>query len=160
VTTDASPALRITVNGTEHLVRAAHDTPLIYVLRNDLGLKGARFGCGLGLCGACMVLVNGRPVTSCNVPVEAVVDQLVETIEGLVASGRTDALEAAFVAEGAGQCGFCLTGIMVSSQALLDSNPRAGDDEARRALEPNLCRCGIQARALRAIRRVAEGSPR
>lgn len=149
-------AITLTVNGSEHRVTAEPETPLLYVLRNDLRLKGARFGCGLGQCGACTVLVEGRPVQSCDFPLSAAQGKAVTTVEGLVEDGRLHPLQRAFIAEQAAQCGFCATGIIMAAKALLDANPRPSDGEIRSALKGNLCRCGTHQRILRAIRRAAE----
>ncbi|MBX9811741.1 MAG: (2Fe-2S)-binding protein [Burkholderiales bacterium] len=149
-------ALTITVNGTSHEVPADAETPLLYVLRNDLKLKGTRFGCGAGLCGACMVIIDGKAVQSCDVPVSAVAGKSITTIEGLGSIGQPHPLQRAFIAEQAAQCGYCVSGIIMSAKALLDANPKPGDAEIRQALEGNLCRCGTHHRILRAIRRVIE----
>ena len=147
--------LTITVNGTPHEVAADAETPLLYVLRNDLKLKGTRFGCGTGLCGACMVIIDGKAVQSCDVSVSAVAGKLVTTIEALGNIENPHPLQQAFIAEQAAQCGYCASGIIMSAKALLDANPRPGDTEIREALAGNLCRCGTHHRILRAIRRVA-----
>ena len=149
--------LTITVNGTSHTVAAAAETPLLYVLRNDLKLKGTRFGCGTGLCGACMVVIDGKAVPSCDVPVSAVAGKSITTIEGLGDIGRLHPLQQAFVDEQAAQCGYCASGIIMTAKALLDAHPQPTDAEVRAALERNLCRCGTHHRILRAIRRVAKG---
>lgn len=146
--------LTFTLNGRTCSVAVDPQVPLLYVLRNDLGLKGTRFGCGLGLCGACMVIVDGQARNSCDLPVSAVVGREVITIEGLEQHGQLDPLQQAFIDEGAGQCGFCLSGILMSARALLDAEPRPDDERIRAALEPNICRCGVHARVLRAIHRV------
>ena len=146
--------MRLRVNGGFHDVAADPQTPLLYVLRNDLRLKGTRFGCGSGQCGACTVIVDGKAVQSCDVPVSAVEGKSVETIESL---GGSHLLQRSFVAEQAAQCGYCVSGILMSAKALLDAEPRADDARIRQALEGNLCRCGTHARILRAIRRVATG---
>ena len=143
----------ITVNGKRHVISAEPETPLLYVLRNDLKLKGARFGCGLGLCGACTVLVDGKPVQSCDFPLSAAAGKAVLTIEGLSSDGKPHPLQQAFVAEQAAQCGYCVTGIIMTAKALLDTNPQPSDAEIRAALKGNLCRCGTHQRILRAIRR-------
>jgi len=143
----------ITVNGKRHVISAEPETPLLYVLRNDLQLKGARFGCGLGLCGACTVLVDGKPVQSCDFPLSAAAGKGVLTIEGLSGNGTPHPLQQAFVAEQAAQCGYCVTGIIMTAKALLDVNPHPSDAEIRAALKGNLCRCGTHQRILRAIRR-------
>jgi nicotinate dehydrogenase subunit A len=146
--------LTITVNGTPHEIAADAETPLLYVLRNDLKLKGTRFGCGTGLCGACMVIIDGKAVQSCDVSVSAVAGKSVTTIEALGNIENPHPLQQAFIAEQAAQCGYCASGIIMSAKALLDANPRPGDTEIREALAGNLCRCGTHHRILRAIRRV------
>lgn len=149
--------LTIIVNGTPHPVTAAAETPLLYVLRNDLKLKGTRFGCGTGLCGACMVVIDGKAVPSCDVPVSAVAGKSITTIEGLGDIGHLHPLQQAFVDEQAAQCGYCASGIIMTAKALLDAHPQPTDAEVRAALEHNLCRCGTHHRILRAIRRAVEG---
>jgi len=148
-------AITLTVNGKSHAVSAEPETALLYVLRNDLKLKGARFGCGLGQCGACTVLVDGKPVQSCDLPLSAAVGKAITTIEGLAPDGGRHPLQAAFIAEQAAQCGYCITGIIMAAKALLDANPRPADAEIRSALKGNLCRCGTHHRILRAIHRAA-----
>ena len=148
-------AITLTVNGKRHAVSAEPETALLYVLRNDLKLKGARFGCGLGQCGACTVLVDGKPVQSCDFPLSAAVGKAITTIEGLAPDGELHPLQAAFIAEQAAQCGYCVTGIIMAAKALLDANPRPTDAEIRSALKGNLCRCGTHHRILRAIQRAA-----
>lgn len=148
-------ALIITVNGTSHEIPADPETPLLYVLRNDLKLKGTRFGCGTGLCGACMVIIDGKAVQSCDVTVSAVAGKTITTIEGLGNVEHPHPLQRAFIAEQAAQCGYCASGIIMSAKALLDANPNAGDAEIRKALEGNLCRCGTHHRIVRAIKRAA-----
>ncbi len=149
-------AITLTVNGKSHAVSAEPETALLYVLRNDLKLKGARFGCGLGQCGACTVLVDGKPVQSCDLPLSAAAGKSITTIEGLARDGELHPLQAAFIAEQAAQCGYCITGIIMAAKALLDVNPRPADAEIRSALKGNLCRCGTHHRILRAIRRASE----
>jgi nicotinate dehydrogenase subunit A len=148
--------MTLTVNGQRREVGADAETPLLYALRNDLKLKGARFGCGLGQCGACTVLVDGKPVQSCDFPLSAAVGKSITTIEGLSANGKPHPLQQAFVEEQAAQCGYCVTGIIMTAKALLDANPHPSDAEIREALKGNLCRCGTHQRILRAIRRAAE----
>ena len=148
--------ISITVNGAAHQVVADAETPLLYVLRNDLKLKGARFGCGLGQCGTCTVIVDGKAVQSCDVPVSAVVGKAVTTIEGIRADGGLHPLQQAFIDQQAAQCGYCVSGIIMAAKALLDANPRASDAEIREALARNLCRCGTHQRILRAIHRAAD----
>lgn len=151
-------SLTINVNGVPHSVEADDETPLLYVLRNDLKLKGARFGCGAGQCGACTVIVDGKAVQSCDVPVSAVAGKSVTTIEGIGREGELHPLQRTFIQEQAAQCGYCVSGIIMTAKALLDVNPRPSDAEIKAALARNLCRCGTHQRILRAIRRAA-GQP-
>ena len=146
------------VNGASHEIAADPETPLLYVLRNDLKLKGARFGCGLGQCGACTVIIDGKAVQSCDVPVSAVAGLSITTIEGIGAPDRLHPLQQAFIREQAAQCGYCASGIIMSAKALLDANPSPTDAQIRAALARNLCRCGTHIRMLRAIRSVADTS--
>jgi nicotinate dehydrogenase subunit A len=148
-------ATTLTVNGRTHAVTAEPETALLYVLRNDLKLKGARFGCGMGQCGACTVLVDGRPVQSCDFPLSAATGKSVTTIEGLARNGKPHPLQQAFIEEQAAQCGYCATGIIMTAKALLDANPRPAEADIRAALKGNLCRCGTHHRILRAIQRAA-----
>jgi nicotinate dehydrogenase subunit A len=148
-------SLTLNVNGALHAVAADGETPLLYILRNDLKLKGARFGCGAGQCGACTVIVDGKAVQSCDVPVSAVVGKSITTIEGIGRDGRLHPLQQAFIEEQAAQCGYCASGIIMTAKALLDANPRPTDAEIKAALAGNLCRCGTHQRILRAIRRAA-----
>jgi len=131
-------------------------TPLLNLLRDELGLAGAKLGCGEGECGACMVLVDGRPQTSCNLPLWAVEDHDITTLEGLGSAERPHALQEAFMAENAGQCGYCLSGILVSASALLQHTPRPTRDEICAALDKHLCRCGAHERIIRAVQRAAQ----
>jgi nicotinate dehydrogenase subunit A len=147
--------LRLTVNGTQRHLSCPPETPLIYVLRNDLGLKGTRFGCGAGYCGACKVILDGKAVNSCDTPLSATAERDVVTIEGLAVGGVLHPLQQAFVEEQAAQCGYCSSGIIMAAAALLGGNPHPTDGEVRVALADNLCRCGSHARVLRAIRRAA-----
>ncbi len=147
---------QLNLNGTPRTVEAADDAPLLYVLRNHLGLKGARFGCGHQLCGACMVLVEGEPAYSCATPLWAVAGKAVTTVEGLGSARAPHPLQTAFLAEQAGQCGYCLSGILVSAAALLKRNPSPNGDEVAAALDPHLCRCGAHNRIVRAVLRAAE----
>ena len=151
-------SLVIHVNGAAHTVAADPETPLLYVLRNDLKLKGSRFGCGQGLCGACMVIVDGKAVQSCDVPVSAVAGKSITTIEGIGTPDRPHPLQRAFVAEQAAQCGYCVSGIIMTAKALLDVNPHPREDEVRAALAGNLCRCGTHTRMLRAICSAVDGA--
>lgn len=139
------------VNGTEHTVDCDPDTPLLYVLRNDLGLMGAKFGCGLGLCGACNVLVDGHPVHSCDTPVWSLAGKEVTTVEGLGDDGRPHPLQEAFVEQQALQCGYCTAGMIVTGAALLEKEPDVDEAGVRRALDGNLCRCGAHNRIVRAV---------
>ena len=145
----------IEVNGRRHTVDADDETPLLYVLRNDLKLKGARFGCGLGVCGACTVVIDGKAVQSCDISLAAVAGKRITTIEGIGSGDRMHALQSAFIAEQAAQCGYCTSGIIMTAYALLEGNPRPGEAEIRAALDGNLCRCGTHVRILRAIQRAA-----
>lgn len=147
--------ISLIVNGTEHSVDADPDTPLLYVLRGELGLDGAKFGCGLGQCGACTVLIDDRPAFSCLTPIAALADRKIRTIEGLGTPDRPGALPAAFEAEQAAQCGYCIAGMIMRAQALLERNVRPTEAELRRHLAPNLCRCGTHMRILRAVHRAA-----
>ena len=148
----------LVVNGRSHAVAAEPETALLYALRNDLKLKGARFGCGHGQCGACTVLVDGRPVQSCDFPLSAAAGKNITTVEGLAQDGKLHPLQRAFIEEQAAQCGYCATGIIMSAKALLDANPRPNDADISAALKGNLCRCGTHHRILRAIRRAAEAA--
>ena len=147
--------IRLTVNGQTHEVDVDPDTPLLYVLRNDLELNAAKFGCGLGQCGACTVLVDNKPAFSCLLPIAALVDRRVRTIESLGTAEKPGALPAAFVAEQAAQCGYCIAGMIMRAQALLERNIRPTEAELRAHMAPNLCRCGTHMRILRAVRRAA-----
>lgn len=151
-----SEEIRFTVNGAERDVRAAENTPLVYVLRNDLGLKGTRLGCGANQCGACHVLIDGQSVASCDTPLWAAAGKNVVTVEGLGTPERAHRLQRAFIAEQAGQCGYCLSGIMISAEALLARTPDPTEDEVRAALDRHLCRCGTHNRIVRAVLRAAK----
>ncbi len=150
-------ALTLQVNGKTRTVEADAETPLLYALRNDLGLVGTRYGCGFGQCGACTVIIDGKPVQSCDVPVSAVTGKQITTIEGLATSDALHPLQQAFIAEQAAQCGYCASGILMAAKALLDVNAEPTDADIRKALERNLCRCGTHGRVLRAIKRAAAG---
>ena len=147
--------LEITVNGKRHRVEAATDTPLLYVLRNELGLNGPKFGCGLAQCGACTVHLGDRAIRSCVTPVSAVGAQPVTTVEGLGTVERPHPLQQAFIDEQAAQCGYCISGMVMTAAALLKKTPHPSEREIRSALEGNLCRCGTHLRILRALRRAA-----
>ncbi len=129
--------------------------PLLYALRNDLGLRGPRFGCGLGQCGACTVHVGGQPVRSCSVPVDQVQGQSITTLEGLGTPEHLHPLQQAFIDEQAAQCGYCTNGMILQAKALLDRNRHPGEQEIRDALALNLCRCGTHVRIIRAVQRAA-----
>jgi len=144
------------VNGRVYSVDADPETPLLYVLREDLKLNAAKFGCGLGQCGACTVLVNGEPVFSCITPLMLLQGKDITTLEGLGTPEKPGAMQRAFIDEQAAQCGYCIPGMMMRAQALLQNNPHATDAEIREYLEPNLCRCGTHMRILRAVRRAAQ----
>ena len=146
---------RLCINGTTAEVEADPDTPLLYALRNDLGLKGTRFGCGNGQCGACFVLVDGHPTPSCDTPLWSAAGKTVTTVEGLINGGELHPLQRAFLAEQAAQCGYCTSGILMSAAALLRNNPRPTEAEVRAALDRNLCRCGSHNRMVRAVLRTA-----
>ena len=149
------PAISLTVNGSEVAVAADPDTPLLDVLRNHLGLIGAKFGCGLEQCGCCMVLIDGRPEKSCGKAVSTVLGKQGVTIEGIGTRDRPHRLQQAFLDEQAGQCGYCLPGIIVTAKALLDRNPAPSRHEIALALDDNICRCGSHVRILRAVERAA-----
>jgi nicotinate dehydrogenase subunit A len=149
----ARVALR--VNGSSRVVDTDPVTPLLYVLRNDLALQGPKFGCGLGQCGACTVIMDGRAVRSCSMPVTAAQDRDITTLEGLGTAARPHPLQRAFIAEQAAQCGYCIPGMMMRAQALLERTPGATAAEIRRHMSTNLCRCGTHMRILRAVERAA-----
>jgi nicotinate dehydrogenase subunit A len=149
---------KLRVNGEEREVSAEPNTPLLYILRNDLKLKGTRFGCGEGHCGACTVLIDGRAVQSCDSPLWSAPGHEITTIEGLGGAHARDGLhpiQQAFIEEQAAQCGYCIDGVIMSAKALLDHNPDPSDADIAAALERNLCRCGTHVRILRAIKRAA-----
>ncbi len=147
--------MRLTVNGRIHDVDAAPDTALLHVLRNDLELNGPKYGCGLGECGACAVLIDGVAARSCVVPIEGCVGRDIVTLEGLGTRERPDAVQAAFIAEQAAQCGYCLNGMIISTKALLMRNPRPSEAEVLESLRYNLCRCGAHIEIVRAAMRAA-----
>jgi nicotinate dehydrogenase subunit A len=151
-------AVELTVNGERHVLDVEDSTPLLFVLRNDLGLSGPRFGCGLGQCGACTVIANGAPIRSCVIPASAAKDMEITTLEGLGTRGQPHRVQEAFMAEQAAQCGYCSNGMIMSSAALLASNPHPSDEQIRSALNEYLCRCGTHTRIIRAVRRAAETS--
>jgi nicotinate dehydrogenase subunit A len=143
------------LNGQKVSVDVAGSVRLLYVLRNHLGQKGAKFGCGLGQCGACTVLIDGNSTQACDVAADFVVDRAVTTVEGLSEGGRLHPLQQAFLEEQAAQCGYCTAGILMSAKGLLDSNPNPTRADIVAALSPNLCRCGAHQRIIRAIERAA-----
>lgn len=151
--------ITLQVNGQARVVQADAETPLLYALRNDLGLIGARYGCGLGQCGSCTVIIDGKPVQSCDLPVSAAVGKQITTVEALAVIENEDEklhpLQRAFITEQAAQCGYCASGILMAAKALLDVNKDPSDGEIRAALEGNLCRCGTHGRILRAIKLAA-----
>ena len=147
--------ITLTVNGEARVVDADPGTPLLYVLRDDLGLNGAKFGCGLGQCGSCTVLLDGKAVFSCLLPVAALPGRQIRTIEGLGTVEAPGPVQRAFIEEQAAQCGYCIAGMVVRAHALLDANPAPSDAEIREHMSPNLCRCGTHARILRAVHRAA-----
>jgi len=148
--------IALTVNGRAHSLDVDPATPLLYVLSDDLALNGPKFGCGLGQCGACTVIVRGRAVRSCVTPVGTLDGADITTLEGLGTVGRPHPLQQAFIDEQAAQCGFCLSGVILTAKALLDANPKAGEAEIRQAMSTVLCRCFVHTRMLRAITRYAE----
>jgi nicotinate dehydrogenase subunit A len=146
----------ITVNGQPHQIDAEPDTPLLYVLRDDLKLNGAKYGCGLGQCGSCTVLVDGEPVFSCVTPILLLEGRKVTTVEGLGTIEVPGPMQQAFIDEQAAQCGYCIAGMMMRAQGLLQHNQNPTDEEIRSHMEPNLCRCGTHIRIMAAIKRAAE----
>ena len=150
------PTTTFTVNGRPASVVADPDTPLLDVLRNHLGLMGTRYGCGLEQCGCCMVLVDGKPVYACTREVGTLTGRGVTTIEGLGSKERPHPLQQAFLDEQAGQCGYCLSGILISAKALIDGNPKPSRGEIAAALDKHLCRCGSHQRILNAVERAAK----
>jgi nicotinate dehydrogenase subunit A len=149
---------RLTVNGCIHDVEAAPDTALLHVLRNDLRLNGPKYGCGLGECGACTVLIDGVAARSCVIPIDGCVGREVLTLEGLGTSERPDPVQDAFIREQAAQCGYCLNGMIMSTKALLTRTPQPSEAEVMEALRYNLCRCGAHIEIMRAAMRAA-GQP-
>jgi nicotinate dehydrogenase subunit A len=147
--------ISLKVNGKTQVVDVDPETPLLYVLRNDLQLNGPKFGCGLAQCGACTVIMNGNAIRSCVTLVSAVQNQPVTTLEGLGSTKKMHPLQQAFVDEQALQCGYCINGIIMTSKALLDKNPKPSDSQIKEALAGNLCRCGTHTRILRAVKRAS-----
>ena len=149
------PTIRLAVNGRIHEVDAAPDTALLYVLRNDLELNGPKFGCGLGECGACTVLIDGVAARSCVIPISGCIGREILTLEGLGSRDRPDPVQSAFISEQAAQCGYCLNGMIMTTKALLVRNPRPSETEIAEALRYNLCRCGAHIEIMRAAMRAA-----
>lgn len=147
---------RLDVNGVSGEIDVPRGTTLLEALRDDLGLLATRYGCGRGQCGACFVLADGRAVASCLISVEQAAVYRIVTVEGLATDGALGAVQRAFVEEDAMQCGYCTSGMLISATALLGQQPSPTEDEIRDALAPNLCRCGVQLRAIRAVQRAAE----
>jgi nicotinate dehydrogenase subunit A len=144
------------LNGVDRTVEADPSTPLLYVLRNNLELNGAKYGCGLGQCGACTVHVDGKAVFSCLAPLAALQGRRVRTVEGLGTATNPSVLQQAFIEEQAAQCGYCIAGMIMRAQALLDANPSPNSAEIRSHMQTNLCRCGTHMRILRAVQRAAD----
>jgi nicotinate dehydrogenase subunit A len=155
-----SDTFRLSVNGKEHSVTAEGDTPLLYVLRNDIGLASPKYGCGTEQCGACNVIVNGDKAFSCTLTMREAAGKAIVTLEGLGTPENPHPVQAAFLAEQAAQCGYCTSGIMISAKVLLDRNPDPDTDAIRVALQDNLCRCGTHSRVFRAVRRAARALAR
>jgi len=149
----AMSTISLNVNGRSHAVDVDPATPLLYVLSDDLGLRGPKFGCGLGQCGACTVIVRGRAVRSCVTPVTTVNGAEITTLEGLGTPDNPHPIQKAFIDEQAAQCGFCLSGVMLTAKVALDRNPRATDAQLKQALASVLCRCGAHTRMMKAIRK-------
>ena len=147
--------MTLKVNGQDHQIDAEADTPLLYVLRDDLKLNAAKFGCGLGQCGSCTVIVDGKAVLSCVTPLMLLEGKQVTTLEGLGTVSEPAPIQRAFMEEQAAQCGYCIAGMMMRAQALLQKNPKADDEQIRAELRLNLCRCGTHMRILRAVHRAA-----
>jgi nicotinate dehydrogenase subunit A len=148
--------ISINVNGQARSSEAAPDTPLLYVLRNDLGLNGAKYGCGVAQCGACTVVIDGKPVRSCVTALSTVAGKQVATLEGLSAGAKLHPLQQAFVDEQAAQCGYCTNGVIMTAKAFLERNPQPTEAQIRKALAANLCRCGSHNRIVRAVQRAAK----
>ena len=146
----------VNINGVDHSLDTDPSTPLLYVLRDDLKLNGAKYGCGLGQCGACTVQVDGKAVFSCLTPIAALDGRRVRTVEGLGTIEKPSVLQRAFEAEQAAQCGYCIAGMIMRAQALLDRIPSPSDAQIRKHMQTNLCRCGTHMRILRAVRRAAD----
>ena len=148
--------IELDINGRTHAIDADPHTPLLYVLRDHLALSGAKFGCGLGQCGACTVMVDGQATFSCLTPISVLPGRRIKTVEGLGTIEQPGPLQRAFIDEQAAQCGYCIAGMIMRAQALLEKNPSPSEAEIRRHMMPNLCRCGTHMRILRAVRRAAD----
>jgi nicotinate dehydrogenase subunit A len=148
--------LTLNVNGATHRLNADADTPLLYLLRNDLALNGPKFGCGLGECGACTVLLDGMPTRSCVTTAKVALGHEITTLEGLGTRAALHPVQQAFIEEQAAQCGYCLNGMIMTAKALLDRDPHPSDETIRRELSRNLCRCGTHVEIMRAVHRAAE----
>ncbi len=148
----------LTVNGQKHEIESDPDTPLLYVLRNNLKLKGTKFGCGGGVCGACTVIMDGLAIFSCDTPIWSIDNKKIETIEGISQDG-THPLQEQLINEQAGQCGYCLSGIIMKVKAITDDDPTKSVDDIAHELDRNLCRCGSQLRILNAVRKYLDGKP-
>ena len=148
--------ISLTVNGKARVVNADSGTPLLYVLRDNLGLHGPRFGCGLGQCGACTVLIEGKSVRSCTIPTSAAEHKSITTLEGLGSVAHPHMLQTAFIEEQAAQCGYCMNGMIMTAKVLLDKNPNPSTTQIKQALANVLCRCGSHLRVIRAIQRAAK----
>ena len=146
----------LTVNGQKHEIESDPDTPLLYVMRNDLKLKGTKFGCGGGVCGACTVIMDGRAIFSCDTPIWSIDDKKIETIEGISQDG-IHPLQELLIDEQAGQCGYCLSGIIMKVKAITDDDPTKSVDDIANELDRNLCRCGSQLRILNAVKKYLDG---
>ena len=153
---EAVQPIALVVNGERHQISVDPETPLLYVLNDELGLRGPRFGCGMAQCGACTVILRGRAVRSCVLPLRSVGRDEVTTLEGLGTPEKPHPIQQAFIEEGAAQCGFCLSGVILTAKAILDKDPNASDQEIRKGLHGVLCRCFANNRMLRAIRKYAE----
>jgi nicotinate dehydrogenase subunit A len=147
--------ISLNVNGKRRVVDTDPDTPLLYVLRNDLSLNGPKFGCGLAQCGACTVIMDGNAIRSCVTPLNAAQNHAVTTLEGLGSTKKMHPLQQAFVDEQAVQCGYCINGMIMTAKAFLDKNPKPSDSDIKQALDGNLCRCGTHTRILRAVKRAS-----
>lgn len=151
--------IKLHVNGKEHHVNVSPDTPLLYVLRNELQLNGPKFGCGLQQCGACMVIKDGESVLSCRLPIKVASKSKIRTLEGLAdENGKLHRVQQAFIEEQAAQCGYCLNGLIMASVALLEKNKNPSDAEIREKLATNICRCGVHSRVIKAVKKAATKS--